>query len=57
MILDADARLNLKKSDNLYALFIGRNKVGYARGSEEQTFYQSLLSQVFGSRFLRTWRV
>lgn len=57
MILDDVALLDFKESDNFCAFFIGRIKVGYARGSEEQTFYQSLLNQVFSSRFLRTWRV
>ncbi len=57
MTLDNAAWLNFKESDNLCALFIGRSKVGYAKGSEDQTFYQSLLNQVFSSRFLRTWHV
>ena len=55
--LDADARLDFKKSDNLCALFIGRTKIGYARGSEDQAFFQNLLNQVFSSRFLRTLHI
>lgn len=57
MTLDADARLDFAEADNLCALFIGRTKVGYARGSENQAFYQSLLNQVFISRLPRTWHV
>lgn len=45
--LDDKARLDFKKFDNLYYLFIGRIKVGYAKGSEDQACYQDLLYQAF----------
>lgn len=51
--LDEDALLDFKESDNLRPLVIGRIKVGYARDSEQQDFYQNLLNQVFPSNFLK----
>ena len=55
--LDDDAQLNFRESDTLCDLFIGRTKVGYARDSEQQVFYQKSLNQAFSPRFLRTWQV
>ena len=57
LALDDNAQLNFRQSDNLCDLFIGRTKVGYVRGSEQQVFYQKSLNQVFSPRFLRTWQV
>ncbi|MCD6581609.1 MAG: hypothetical protein J7K90_07375 [Desulfuromusa sp.] len=45
--LDDEARLEFKESDNLYYLVIGRTKIGYAKGSKNQAFYQDLLNQAF----------
>ena len=50
MTLDADAQLKFRESDNLCALFIGRTKVGYVKGSENQAFLNNQLSQVYGSK-------
>ena len=55
--LDASARLVFKESDNLSPLVIGRTKVGYAKGSENQAYYQNLLNQVFTPRSLKGWRI
>ena len=53
--LDASARLVLKKSDNLSPLVIGRTKIGYTKGSEDQAYYQNLLNQVFSPRSFKGW--
>ncbi len=45
--LDVEDRLDFKKFDNLYYLFIGRTKIGYTKDSEDQAFYQELLNQAF----------
>jgi hypothetical protein len=55
--LDSAARLDFKESDDLYPLLIERNKIGYAKGLEQQTIFQDLLTQVFPSGSLRGWRV
>ncbi len=55
--LDAPAQLVLKESDDLSPLVIGRTKIGYAKGSENQAYYQNLLNQVFTPRSLKGWRV
>ena len=54
--LDTPARLVLKQSDDLSPLVIGRIKIGYTKGSENQAYYQNLLTQVFNPRSLKGWR-
>ena len=55
--LDAAALLDIKESENLFFLMIGRNKIGYARGSEQHKITQDLLNQAVPIRSLRGWRV
>ena len=55
--LDGAAQLDFKESDNLCPLFIGRIKIGYARGLEHQIFYKNFSNQVFSYHFVRTLHI